>query len=291
MIDVNGLRGDFVLSADLRFDLAPIPATFEARLRITPQTAADYRDNALITVNEMPFRIIKSEPSPNAGGVQGSSPIAAVSIVALPEGCQAVARPLTRAVVFRNAGLAAIYRACGATVPLDGDFVVGRFSCFIGSVPTYRIAQVLQEESAVVTWRKGRLSATRLRELFQQQPLDALDIESADDVYSGFLEADQIPAYFSVGPDGAFVQGQRSGAPQAMQYSPRKNVRELNAMNRVMVRRKVVSGVLNPTIRAGDLFDVRGTPLAVMTAVHHMENDTDGQGMRQLSKFWLGGLS
>lgn len=291
MLDVNGLRGDFVLSADLRYDLAPIPATFEARLRTTPQTAPDYQDDALITVNEMPFRIIKSEPCPNAGSVQGSAPLAAVKIIALPEGCQAVARPLTRAVVFRNAGLAAIYRACGATVPLDGDFVVGRFSCFVGSVPTYRIAQVLQEESAIVTWRGGRLSAVRLRELFQQQPQDALDIETAEDVYSGFLESDQIPAYFSVGPDGTFLPAQKDGAPQAMQYSPRKNVRELNAMSRVLVKRKVVSGVLNPTIRGGDLFDVRGTPLAVMTAVHHMENDVDGAGMRQLSKIWLGSLA
>jgi hypothetical protein len=287
MVNVNGLRGDLVISADLRYDLAPIPLTFEANVRLTQQTAADFQDGALITVNEVPFRIIKAVPTRNAG-VQGKEPISAVHVTAFPDSVVAVAKRRSTAVVFQNASLAGIYRACGASAPLVGDLSIPRYACLVGGVPTYGIATVLQEESAVVMWRQAKLQAMNLRDLMAQTPIDNVVIDGAEDVKSDFLESDEVPVYVSVGPDGKFVSGTRRNDTQSVAFSPRKDTRTLNFMGRVLVRRKVVTIKPNLTVRAGDVVNIRGTPLVVMTAAHHMQNGTDGGGIEQYSRLWLG---
>lgn len=289
MIDVNGLRGDMVMAACLRHDLAPIPLTFEAKLRVTPETAPDYQDGKEIRINEIAFRIVKSEPLRNAGGlVQGQYPMAAVAITAFPEGCVNVAKPRKSAVIHRNAGFASIYRACGATVGVEGDVVVSRFACFAGDVPTFQLANVLQEESAVLMWRAGKVQLVRLPDLLAQAPVDEITVESSEDIKSGFLEADEIPVYLSTDAHGQFLSGSRREAAQAVSYAPRKSLRELNFMSRVLVRRKVIASKPNPTLRAGDMISVRGVPLVIMTAAHYMQNNTDGGGANQYSRYWLG---
>lgn len=292
MFDINGLRGDMVMAACLRYDLAPIPATFEAKLRLTPEAAADYQDGKTIRVNEAEFCIVKSEPLRNAGGmVQGKYPMSAISITAFPAGCVNVAKPLRRAVIHQNASIAAIYRECGATVGVGGDFIVPRFACFAGSVPTFHIARVLQEESAQMMWRNGRAEVMRLREMLAQAPVDDISGESSEDIRSGFLEADEIPIYVSTNERGEFLMGGRRDTAQTVAYSPRKTAHELSAMSKVLVRRKVVTSQPNQNIRAGEVIAVRGVPLAVMTAAHYVQNDTDGGGANQYSRFWLGSLS
>ncbi|MDF0506605.1 hypothetical protein POK33_38285 [Burkholderia cenocepacia] len=289
MIDVNGLRGDMVISACLRHDLSPIPLTFEGQVRLTQHTAADYQDGRLIKINEIPFRIVKSEPVRNAGGgPQGKEPLSAVSITAFPDAIVGVAKPRRTAVVFSTASLSGIYRACGASVPVSGDVSVGRFACLVGHVPTFGIAQVLQEQSAVVMWRNGQLQAMNLRALMQQKPVDSVDASTAEDVRSDFLESDEVPLYFSVGPDGGFVSGNRRNDSQSVAFTPRKAVSTLNFMSRVLVRRKVITSKANPALRAGDVLNLSGTPLAVMTAAHFMKNGTDGGGPEQYTRLWLG---
>lgn len=290
MISINNLRGDMVLSACLRYDLAPIPLTFEAQIRLAPETATDFQDGKIIRVNEIDFRIIKCEPMRNAG-VQGDYPLSAVSITAFPEGLVNVARRRRAAVVFNNASFATIYRSCGATVGIGGDITIGRFACFKGDVPTFQLAKVLQEESAVLVWKAGKVNLMRLRDVMTQAPVDSLAVASSEDVSSSFLEADEIPAYFSIGADGKFLAGERRNDAQAAAYSPRKNSRELGLMGRVLVRRKVITASPNLGIRAGDVIDMRSTPLVVMTAAHYMQNNTDGGGANQYSRFWLGSLS
>ncbi|WP_321946573.1 hypothetical protein [Paraburkholderia sp. J10-1] len=291
MIDVNGLRGDLVVSACLRYDLAPIPLTFEAGIRTTQATATDFQQDKIITVNEVEFQIVKTEPLPNAIGVQGSEPISATRIIAFPRGCVGVARPRSSAVVFGSATLGGIYRACGATMPVTGDFPVGRFACLVGDVPTFHIGRLLQEEAAVITWRKQQLAAMRVQDIFKQTPSTNIDIEVSEDLRSEFLEADQIPVYVSTGPDGKFVFGAARGPSRTVHYTPSKTVRELNYMSAILVRRKVIKAAPNLTVRAGDVLSIRGTPYAVITAAHYEQNDTDGSGAQQYSRFWLGVLA
>ncbi len=287
MIDVNGLRGDMVIYACLRSDLAPIPLTFEGTIRTTQQTAVDFKDGALITINEVPFRIVESLPANNVG-VQGKEPISATKITAFPDSIVEVARPRKSAVIFKNATLAGIYRACGASVPIAGDFGIERYACLIGGEPTMGIAQALQEASAVVMWRTSKIQAMNLRDVFQQSAITNIDIDGSQDFRSDFLVSGEVPTYFSTGPDGAFVAGLRLGDAQSVMFSPRKSARTLNAMSRVLVRRKAITIKADPTIRAGDVVNIRGTPFAVMTAAQCMKNGTDGGGVEQYTRLWLG---
>lgn len=292
MISVNGLRGDFVLSACLRYDLAPIPLTFEGKIRLTPENAGDYQDGSVIRVNEIDFRIIKSEPVLNSGGLtQGDYPMSAVSITAFPESVVNVARRRRAAVISSNASFASIYRSCGATAAIKGDINIGRFACFKGDVPTAHIAKAMQEESAVLMWRSGKVELMRLRDVLMQSPIGSLSAIASEDIRSSFLERDEIPVYFSVGPDGKFISGEQRSEGQARVYTSRKSARELGLMGRVLVRRKVVVCMPNIGIRAGDVFDFRGVPLVVMTAAHYQQNNVDGGGAKQYSRLWLGGLS
>ena len=278
-----------VISACLRYDLAPIPLTFEGQIRLTQQTAADYQDGKVIAINEIPFRIVKTEPVRNVGGgPQGKEPISAVTVTAFPDAVVGVARPRKTAVIFSAASLSGIYRACGASVPVLGDLPVGRFACLIGSIPTFGIAQVLQEQSAVVMWRNGQLQAINLRALFQQAPLDSVDVNSSEDVHSDFLQSDEVPLYFSVGPDGGFISGNRADDSQSVVFSPRKSVSALNLMGRVLVRKRALTTRANPAIKAGDVLNLGGPPLAVMTAAHYMKNGGDGDGPEQYTRLWLG---
>lgn len=292
MIEVANMRGDMILSAVLRSDLAPIPYTFEAQVRITPDTAFNFVDNAVITVNSTPFRIVCSEPIHNAGGsAQAKYPISAVSITAYPDAIANVARPRTSAVIFENTSLSGVYRACGSNVPVTGDLPVTNFACMIGDIPTFQLARVLQEESAVVMWRKGSIKGMSLRDLMAQVPIDSVDATASDGVASQFLVTDEVPVYYTVAADGSIVWGPRRSPTQRAEYTPRKSERALNAMGRVLVRRKVITGKASPTIRAGDIVLVQGTPLAVMTAAQVMKNGTDGDGIEQYTRLWLGSPS
>jgi hypothetical protein len=291
MIAIEGISPAFILAACLRYDMAPIPVTFEAQVRLTNETAQVVQDGALIRVNEIPFRIIKCEPLRNAGGsVQGDMPLSAVAITAFPDSLVGVARRRRAAVIGKNASFSTLYRACGATVSVEGDISVGRFACFKGDVPTAQIAKVLQEESAVLVWKAGRVALVRLRDLMAQKPISGLSVTASEDVQSDFLESDEIPQYVSTGPDGSFLIAERRNEAQAVAYTPRKTSRELGLMGRVLVRRKVVTGNPNLEVQAGAVLDVRGVPMAVMTAVHYMQNGTDGGDVAQYSRYWLGSL-
>lgn len=292
MIVIEGVRGDMIMSACLRSDLAPIPFTFEAQIRVTQQTAANFKDGKVITVNKAAFRIVKSLPVNNAGGgAQGKEPLSAVTITAFADGLQALGLPRTSAVIFENASLAGIYRACGATVPFQGNFTVDRFACMVGSIPTFHIARVLQEESAVVMWRGGTIKAMSLRDLIAQAPIDSIGIDSSEDVRSEYLIADEIPVFFSIAADGSFVSAPRRDAAQKVTYAPRQSMRSLNLMGRVLVRRKTLTGKVNPSIRAGDVLNVAGTPMVVMTVAQFLSNGADGGDQNQYTRTWLGTLS
>lgn len=287
MISIEGIHSAFILAACLRYDMAPIPVTFEAQIRLTSETAQLVQDGSDIRVNEIPFRVIKSEPLRNAG-MQGDAPLSAVSITAFPAALVDVARRRRSAVIGMDVSFSSIYRSCGATVGIDGDMNIARFACFKGDVPTVHIARVLQEESAVLTWAAGRVKLARLRDLMAQAPVAGLSITASEDVQSDFLETDEIPQFVSVGPDGMFLSGERRDESQAVAYTPRKSARELGQMARVLVRRKIVVAQPNLAIQAGTVLNMGDTPMAVMTAAHYTRNGTDGDGVAQYSRFWLG---
>ena len=252
MIVVDGVRGDSMLMATLRSDLAPIPLTFEGVFRTTTETASKFQNGAVIVVNDIAMRIVKAAPSHMAdGGVSGKEPFSGTHITAFPDGLQALALPRTAASIFENGSLAGAYRSCGSTVPVSGDFHLDLFSCLIGEIPTFAIARALQEQGGAVMWRGKQLAAMTLRDMFAQVPKTSLTVDASESVTSDHLIADQIPVFWSIGPDGQVITATRKNTAQKMAYAPRRSQAALNAMGRVIINKRNVQGKLDPSLRAG----------------------------------------
>jgi hypothetical protein len=285
------LRGDIVKSIVLRSDLAPIPATLEADIRIDDELKRMLSEGKTISANGDVFYIIKSE-----GGhgrlTQGQHSTDAVRITALLNACHQSAFVREKAIIKENASLSEIYRASGASVKaIDADFAIPRFTCPVGQVPTFHIARALQEEGGVVRWKAGKMKFFRLRDLFQQKPVMSLPDIASENVNSGFLERHEVPFFYSLKGDGGFIHGNQAKARTA-RYAPFKNSLRLQNMTRCLVQKKVSKINLSPRLAAGDLIGITGAqPLVIVTAAHVLQSNTDGSGGNQYTKLWLSGLS
>lgn len=287
------LRGDWIKSATLRSDCAPVPLTLEADLRAgDDQVDAQLAEGKTITVaGADTLRILKSTRVAERL-VQGDRQMAGTRIVAALDACAAAAMVRRTPIIKENARLAEIYRAAGATLRgIDADFAVDRFCCPAGSVPTYAIAAALQEEGGVVRWRAGRLQFIRLADLFKGKPVMNLPNNASDDVRSGFLERHTVPWFYSLNEAGEPVYGNR-GKERVARYAPFTNEQRLRNMTRCLVRRKVVRIALNVAVCAGDLIELHdGLKLAVITAAHAFASGTDAGGTREAyTRLWLGSL-
>jgi hypothetical protein len=285
------LRGDMIKSAVVRSDLAPIPATLEAEIRDDSEINRFISEGKSIEANGDLYRIIKAKKADNRK-VQGKRDMTFTHIIGLLESCHAVAFVRQKAIIKENATLAEIYRAAGATLKaIDADFAIPRFYCLVGKAPTFPIAQVLQEEGGVVRWKGGKMRFFRNQDLFRQKPVMTLPDNADENVISGFQERHEIPWFYSIGQDGAFVYGNREKSRSAV-FVPFKNALRLHNMTRCLVRRKVSKIQYAGRLAAGDLVDITGSsPLAIATAAHVFKGGADGGSAEQYTRLWLSGLS
>lgn len=284
------LRGDIIKSAVLRYDLVPVPATFEGEFRVDDDLKKQLAEGKLLNVNGDNYRIIK--PVGGSSRVsQGARDMSSTHVIALLDACHAVAFVRLRAIIKENALLTEIYRAAGATIkPVDGDFKASRFVCMIGETPSFHIARVLQEEGGVVRWKAHKMQFSRLQDLFQQKPVMTLPDNATENVASGFLERHEIPSFYSIAPNGSFIYGNRAKARSA-RFVPHKNQQQLINMSRCLVQRKVSKIAFNPGLMAGDIIGYsNGTKLVIVTVAHVLESGTDGSGSNQYSKLWLSAI-
>lgn len=282
----NQLRGDLIKSAVLRYDLVPVPATFEGIVRVDDELRGQLAEGKVVSVNGDKFRIVK----PVGGGnraAQGKHDTGAMHITALLDACHTIAFVRAKPIIKQTALLTEIYRAAGATIrPVDGDFKAARFACLTGETPSYHIARVLQEEGGVVRWKGGKLQFSRLPDLFKQKPAMNLPDNANEDVKSEFLTRHEIPSFYSIAPDGSIIYGNRAKARSA-RFVLRKNQQQLINMSRCLVQRKIVKLAYNPSLLAGDLIGFSGNkPMVIVTVAHVFESGTDGSGSNQYSKLW-----
>lgn len=290
------IRGDLVKSAVLRSDMAPVPITLEAEIRVDEDMAKRLAEGEIIVVGGNAYeagdrlKIIKSV-AVNNRSVQGEREMSAVQITAILDVCHSIAFVRSRAIIKEDAALSAIYRAAGASLKaIDADFPVPRFTCLIGDTPSFHIARVLQEEGGVVRWKKGRLKFFRLPDLFRQEFTMNLPDNASDDIDSGFLERHEVPWFFSTDDSGAHVFGNQNKA-RSTRFAPFKDAQRLRNMSRCLVRRKVTKIHPAMQIAAGDLINfVGGEPLCVVTVAHVFESGTDGSGNNQYTRLWMGKL-
>ena len=292
LADGNQIRGDLIASATLRSDLAPVPVTLEADIRVGDSSIEEQLvvDQLVNTASGDKFRIIKSEKI-DSKEVQGPNLVSVVRIAALLDSCHAVSFVRSRAIVKEQASLSAIYRAAGATVnAIQADFPVPRFCCPVGGTPTFDISRLLQEEGGVVRWKEGKLEFMRLPDLFKQEPLFKLPHNAAENIESGFLERHEIPWFYSLDDTGALIFGNRE-KPRTTRFAPFQNEQKLRNMTRCLVRRKVAKVPFDARICAGDLIEFTDdTKLAVVTAAHAWIGGINGGTGENYSRLWLGSL-
>lgn len=285
------IRGDFVVSATLRYALEPIPSTLEATIRLDDTLEPHLREGKTILAGreQATYRIVWVNPNKQAQGVQGSRLMGSVSFIALLDSCAEVSFKRRTAVIKNGATLGGIYRACGATARIESDFVVPRFACLIGDTPTFGIARALQEEGGALAWTGRGLKFWRLPDLFKQKPVTVMATDTAEDIQSGFLERHEVPAFYSVAPDGSIIWGNRS-KERAARFLPGADERTLRNATRALVYRKILTSTQAQHVYAGDMVTMAGTPYAVVYAVHVHESGTDGGGNNDYSRLWLATL-
>jgi hypothetical protein len=283
----NQLRGDVIKSAVLRSDLAPVPATLEAEIRVDESLKKLLAQDQTIMAQGDLFRIVKSVMT-TGGNTQGQHGMSTVKITALLDACHQVTFVRQRSIIKEKATLAEIYRAAGATLKaIDADFAVPRFACFVGGTPSFPIAQVLQEEGGVVRWKSGKMRFFRLLDLMKQKPVMSLPDNTSEDVASGFLERHEVPWFYSLNADGSFAYGNQTKS-RSVRYVPFKNALQLQNMTRCLVQKKVSKIHFSEQIAAGDLIDITGAkPLVVVTAAHVFEGGIDGGSGSQYTRLWL----
>ena len=284
------LPTDVVLKWVGRSDLTPIPRSLEFTVKLIDGVQDKLKVGTSVWAGRenLRYEIVKTDRAQPIGQVQGKNQQQAMKVTALLERCASVARPLNSAVVLTNTTLGAIYRSCGAFMPVASDFAVPRFTCFKGREPSYPLAQALQEEGAALVLRGGKIMAMRLTDMAKQAPVaDIGQVDSSAKIESEFLQLQDIPSFYSVDDNAAMVMGQM-GQARRLSFMARADQRQLRNASCVLVRSKTVDSTICQQIQAGDVLRVGGDNLVVITAAHAFENLEGAQESR--SRLWLGSL-
>ena len=289
VIGGNLVRGDLIVSAVIRSTLEPIPLTLECTLRVDSTTTLSEGDSVVAGRDNVEFQVIKTHDHNNVSAAQGSRSYATFSFIAVIKACAGVCFQRKTAVIMSSTSLNGIYRACGSSVQVNADFTINQFACYTGNVPSFAVAQVLQEEGGVVFWSGQQLQFIRLDDLMKQAPVKKLITDTTTDLQSAFLERHEVPFFYSTDNSGNFAYGNRTKTRAAF-YMPRQDARTLANMTKVLIMRKQFKSPYAPAINAGQVITVVDTPYAVVTAAHAYQTGTDGSGANAYSKFWLGSL-
>lgn len=284
------LPTDVMLKWVCRSDLTPIPRSLEFTVKLVEGMQDKLKVGKSIWAGRenLHLEIVKTDRAQPLGQVQGKNQQQAMKVTALLHRCASVARPLNSAVIMTNTTLGAIYRACGAYMPVGSDFAVPNFTCFKGREPSYPLAQALQEEGAALVMRNGSILAMRLTDMAKQQPsADIGQVDSSAKIESDFLQLQDVPAYYSVDDSAAIIKGPM-GQARRVEFIPRADERQLRNASCVLVRSKTVDSTICQQIQAGDVIRVAGENLVVITAAHAFENLEGAQESR--SRLWLGSL-
>jgi len=282
------VRGDLLIRAVLRRDLAPIPVTLEADIASDESTETLLSSGQLIQCGADYLHIIHCKRLA-ARQSQGTHERAALRITALLADCHKLAFVRQRAVIKENTLLSTIYRACGAQLKhIQGDVAVPRFSCLVGQVPTFALARVLHESGLCAFWQEGYLHFLRLPDLFNNEPLLTLPDTASQSLTSGFMQHHSNAQFFSLDYHGEFVHIITAKA-HPFHFIPFAHSHVLRNLSRNLIQCKTVSLALDLRLHAGQTVDfVGGQRYVIVTVAHYLTTGTDnGTSGESYSKLWL----
>ncbi len=282
--DGSSIGGGNLISAIYRTDLVPVPVTLELVVK------ADERlhdlllvDKTLTTPKGVSLTIVKSQVI-NEQSIKAGKRIAALHVIAVLSGCEALLGVTKKAVSLTNTSFNEVYRALGAKVRIKRDIKLASFVCLKGQMPTVAIAKALQKESAVIYSEQG-LSVIRLNELmngaatlFDKSAVQWIDHPNA--IRHGNIN------YLSIDDNGSDILG-TARAERSIEYYPRADNRELQNLRRILITKATITRQLDDRLDAGKLIVVDNKTLVTLTAAHKFESGALGGPAVMATKAWL----
>lgn len=283
--DGSSIGGGNLVSAIYRTDLVPVPVTLELVVR------ADDRLHDLLLVDKMlttpkgvSLTIVKSQII-NEQSIKAGKRIAALHVIAVLSGCEALLGVTKKAVSLTNSGFNEVYRALGAKVRIKRDIKIASFICLKGQMPTIAIAKALQKESAVICHSEQGLSVIRLNELmigeatlFDKSAVQWVNHPNA--IRHGNIN------YLSIDDNGSDILG-TARAERSIEYYPRAGNRELQNLRRILITKATITRQLDDRLDAGKLIAVDDKTLVILTGAHRFESGALGGPAVMATKAWL----
>lgn len=290
--DNHEIRGDLVPFIVQRTDLLAMPSTVEFLIRLNKDLAPFFEQGNVIAVGKqaVKYRIIFTMKKADGVMFQGDPNFTLYKVIAVLNICHKLTFLAEKAIIKENSSMGSLFRACGATINVLSDVAVDKFTCLIGEYPTYSLMRASARTATLPVWNgENGIAFTRVRDLFDKNPVEILHQDTTQAIQSSFLERHETPAFFSNLANGGIAQGQTFQGRKAG-YEMFADKQILNNLSTYLVNCKIWTTPLSPSILAGDVIEIEKQKYIVITATHALGKAGSGTGS-QMSRFWLGRLS
>lgn len=282
-----------LIRATLRLDLIPVPVSFEFTVQKTESIEKHIKEQAQIYVNDIshPFVII-SVLELNSQTIKDDKRIGALACTAVLAGCEKLIQPTHRAVIQNDTSFNSVIRAFGTKIKLGEDIPLKKFVCLKGFLPTERLALYLQQEAALIGFRRNKMLAVKIDTLFKQKSMHKLDPSQVQWFKSEQKEKYVKASYISVDEnDGTTViNDDTTTSGQTIKQVPGLDARQLKNMEKVLITRGVITRNMDLSYQAGDLAEINGRQYVFLTVAHDVFTGTAGSNSSAISKIWLASL-
>lgn len=280
-----------IIAATLRTDMVPVPVSLELSVQSTPELDAAITLGATLLVGDpaIAVTIVKVLPITTQSIKEGRK-VGGISCTAVLSGCQRMIEPTNRAIILSNTSFAEIFRACGCRLAVELDLPVSSFVCLRGQIPTTLIAKALQQESAVMFLRQGRLVFWRVSELLKEPPLLRYDPSAVQWEDNPVVLAKSKISFFSVALDGSTIERPTPTASRPVSYYPKLSERQLMNLEKVLIRRGTMLRPMDQRLNAGVVLHIEDQVYVVLTAAHHFASGALGGASAMATKIWFANL-
>lgn len=282
--DGSSIGGSNLVSVIYRTDLVPVPITLELVVKADDKLRELLATNRLLTTPKgVSLTIVKSQVI-NEQSIKAGKRIAAIHIIAVLAGCEALLGVTNKAISLKNTSFNEVYRALGAKLRIKRDIKLANFICLKGQLPTTAVAMALQKEAAIICYDED-LSVIRLNDLmdgeatlFDKSAVQWIDSPNA--IRHGNIN------YLSIDDNGSDILGSAK-AERSIQYYPRADTRELQNLRRILITKANITRQYDERLEAGKLITVDDKRLVSLTGVHYLETGALGGRSVSATKSWL----
>ena len=282
------ISGADLVTATLRTDLVPVPVTLELTALSTPELDKALVVGAELLVGDIGIliTIIKAMPV-KTQVIKNGRRIGGVACTGVLTSCKKLMEPVNNAINLTDTTFGGAVRASGATIAIADDLPLPRFVCFKGQTPSHQIAKYLQQEAAVIVFRRGQLSILKVDALLADEPIGKYDSSAIAWIDSPNVQATKTPSFVSMGADGSSVEGENTTTGRPVSYLPGLDARQLKNLEKVLITRGTMIRPLDYKLQAGQLIQVGKMKLTILTSANHVNTTTNSV---MATKVWLASL-